>query len=40
MQPALEIDARDDEPERTEIIGLDDALVELSLQANFLATAS
>ena len=36
---AIEIDARDNDPDRSEIVGLDDALVELSLQANFLSTA-
>ena len=36
---AVEIDARDNDPDHNEIVGLDDALVELSLQANFLSTA-
>ena len=33
--PSLVIEARDEDPERTELVGLDDALMELSLQANF-----
>ena len=38
-QRRVEIEAKDNEPDRAEIVGLDDALVELSLQANFLSTA-